>query len=151
MGSPQFNSYDKSRHSSEKPCLLLVEDDDFDIIFMQRSIKKSDYDISLVVARDGAEALDLLRAGSVKHPYIIVTDINMPGMSGHEMIEEIRAEEKLKKSVIFILSSSELSEDIDRAYENNVVGYISKQQSSENVEDSVDMLLKYCSHVNLPQ
>lgn len=137
--------------SLTKPCLLLVEDEEFDVKFMQRSIKKSGYDISLVVARDGGEALDLLRAGDiVKSPYIIVTDINMPGMSGHEMIEKIRADESLKRSIIFVFSSSKLSEDIDRAYENNIAGYISKQQSSDNVLDSIDMLLKYCSHVNLP-
>lgn len=151
MNSPQFYSYDKSSLNTEKPCLLLVEDDDFDVMFMQRSIKKSSYDVTFVVARDGSEAIELLKADVVKRPYVIVTDINMPGMSGHEMIEEIRSDESLKNSVIFVLSSSELSADIDKAYENNIMGYISKQQSSENVENSIDMLLKYCSHVNLPQ
>ena len=132
------------------PRLLLVEDDETDVIFIERCLNRHGTDVPLTVARDGREALQLLREGNVERPYVILTDLNMPGMSGHEMIDEIRSDMQLKHSVIFVLSSSRLTGDIQRAYENNVAGYLTKQVPAEQLSRNVGMVFDYCAAVHLP-
>lgn len=132
------------------PRLLLVEDDETDVIFIERCRNRHGADVPLTVARDGKEALQLLREGDVERPYVILTDLNMPGMSGHEMIDEIRRDENLKHSVIFVLSSSRLAGDIQRAYENNVAGYLTKQVPAEELSRNIGMVFDYCASVHLP-
>ena len=69
------------------PQILLVEDDETDALFVQRCLDKQGASIPLTLARDGSEALEILRGeDGLKKPFIILTDLNMPGMSGHELI-----------------------------------------------------------------
>ena len=139
------------RRERTTPHLLLVEDDETDILFVKRCLDRYGGTAELVVARDGAEALETLRDGAtVKRPYVIVTDLNMPGMSGHELLEEIRSDEALKDSVVFVLSSSCLAGDIERAYRHNVAGYLTKRVPTRQLKQSVEMIFDYCDSVHLP-
>ena len=133
------------------PVLLLVEDDETDALFVRRCHLKQSRDTPLVIARDGEEALAILRGdGRGERPYVVVTDLNMPGMSGHELIEQIRADQVLRKTVVFVLSSSSLAGDIERAYEHNVAGYLSKKAPSDVLTRHIGMIFDYCSAVQLP-
>ena len=138
------------RSEQKTPHLLLVEDDETDVLFIERCLAAHGGNVPLAVARDGAEALDLLSTGSVARPFVILTDLNMPGMSGHELIEEIRSNEMLRDSVIFVLSSSQLAGDIGRAYRNNIAGYITKQAPVPDLTRKVNMIFDYCASVHLP-
>ena len=87
----------KTDPMSDKPefSILLVEDDDIDILNVQRVFKKMNYPNPLHVAHNGVEALDMLRGtnGATKlspTPKIILLDINMPLMNGIEFIFELR-------------------------------------------------------------
>lgn len=107
--------------------------------------------IALTVARDGAEALDILRdENRMAKPFVILTDLNMSGMSGHELIEEIRSDEMLQDSVIFVLSSSRLAGDIRQAYQFNVAGYLTKQSPGDALKRNVQLVFDYCAASNLP-
>jgi CheY-like chemotaxis protein len=119
-------------------------------MFVRRSLAYCGNGTVLVVARDGEEALEILSTEVLTRPYVIVTDLNMPGMSGHELIERIRSTAKLCNSVIFVLSSSRLEEDIERSYTYNVAGYISKDVSSQELAASIQMLVTFCQSVHLP-
>jgi len=119
-------------------------------MFVQRCLAYCGNSIILVVARDGEEALQILSTEALTRPYVIVTDLNMPGMSGHEFIERIRSNAKLCNSVIFVLSSSRLEEDIERSYMYNIAGYISKDMSTEELSASIKMLVSFCQSVHLP-
>ena len=134
------------------PELLLVEDDETDILFVSRCLAKADSALPLVIARDGLEALDILRKGRAEgRHFVVLTDLNMPGMSGHEMIAEIRGDTTLSDLVIFVLSSSSLAGDIRRAYSQNVAGYLSKQGSIEQQKLNIAVVADYCRVVNLPR
>ena len=103
---------------------ILVEDDEVDALSLQREARNQDLDGSITLARDGNCALGLLV--ECEGPTILITDINLPGLSGHELIEAIRQEPLSKNSVVFVISSSRAASDIDRAYSNHVAGYIVK-------------------------
>jgi DNA-binding NarL/FixJ family response regulator len=119
-------------------------------MFVQRCLACCGNGAVLVVARDGEEALKILSTEVLTHPYVIITDLNMPGMSGHELIERIRSTDKLCNSVIFVLSSSRLEEDIERSYRYNVAGYISKDMPTNELAASIQMLVSFCQSVHLP-
>ncbi|WP_319412845.1 response regulator [uncultured Cohaesibacter sp.] len=130
--------------------LLLVEDDQADVFLVKRALTKHGSKIRLAVARDGAEALDLLRQGQIKRPYVILSDLNMPGMSGYELLNEIRQDDTLKDSIIFVISSSSLSDDVKIAYEHLASGYIVKEMEPARMARSMALLFDFCEIIRLP-
>jgi CheY-like chemotaxis protein len=130
--------------------ILLVEDEEADVVHFQRLCKKHQMNTELVVARDGDEALARLRReGLSGGRWLIVTDINMPGLTGHELIEEIRNDEDLSSNVIFVVSSSDLPDDIEKAYARHVAGYIVKDPQGEQLNSGIAMLNQYVQAVTL--
>ncbi len=133
------------------PSILLVEDDETDVLFIRRCLASLGSERCLVVARDGVEALEILASRkAIQKPYVIMTDLNMPGMSGHELIEQVRCTDCLRNSVIFVVSSSRLEADIERSYSKNVAGYITKDAPIEHLTANIRLLVEYCQTVHLP-
>lgn len=133
-----------------KITIFVVDDDDTDIMVIKRSFQKAGIENPVMVAHDGAEALDLLHSGAVPRPFIILLDLNMPVMDGHECLEEIRKDPDLMDSVVFILTSSNSEEDKARAYQNNVAGYLLKEFAGEDIKNVAAMLQSYWQAVQMP-
>jgi len=131
--------------------IVLVEDDEADILHFQRLCKKCDIQAELSVETSGDNALEMMRTRAANNGgrQLIVTDLNMPGLSGHELIEEIREDEQLASSVIFVVSTSDMQDDIDKAYGQHVAGYIVKDQSGERLEAGIAMLRNSLQAVTL--
>lgn len=128
--------------------ILLVEDDEVDIMNVQRAFKKNNITNPLHVARNGLEALDLLRGknGQIAldpMPKIILLDINMPKMGGIEFLKEIRKDPKFNTTSIFIMTTSNEDSDKIAAYNLNVAGYILKPLSFESFVNSISILNHY--------
>lgn len=131
--------------------ILVVDDDDVDVMGVERALKKLRIGNPLVRARDGLEALALLRAPEViPRPYIILLDINMPRMNGLEMLAELRADAALSSSVVFILTTSKDDADKVAAYQQHVAGYIIKSQVGDGFLRVLEMLDHYWRVVELP-
>jgi len=135
--------------------LLLVEDDEVDVQGLKRAFAKSRIGNPITVARDGIEALEILRGenGQAKlaKPHLILLDLNMPRMNGLEFLEAIRADEDLKTSVVFMITTSKAEEDKARAYEKNVAGYIVKQDPANTFMQAVALLEHYWKIVEFPE
>lgn len=133
---------------------LVVDDDRISVMSIKRALKKLDVINPIVVARDGIEALDVLRGSAntdpLSPPFIITLDINMPRMNGLEFLEEVRRDPALNEAIIFILTTSDAKVDIDRAYGNNVAGYILKDNMNASLEASLQMIESYSRMVILP-
>jgi CheY-like chemotaxis protein len=125
--------------------ILLVEDDDVDIVAVERAFKKANIANQLFKAANGLEALNLLRSGKIHRPIIVLLDLNMPLMNGLEFLEEIRRDGLLGTIPIVVLTSSKEESDVIKAYENYVAGYLLKPVTTENFVTTMAALGKYWS------
>ena len=131
--------------------ILLVEDDDVDAMGVERALKKLKILNPLFRARNGIEALELLRSeDAIPRPYLILLDLNMPTMNGLEFLSEIRSDEELGDSVVFVLTTSKADEDKTAAYRKHVAGYILKKQVGDGFIEMIKMLDHYWRVVELP-
>jgi CheY-like chemotaxis protein len=130
------------------PDILLVEDDSVDVMNVQRAFRKNNINNPLHIARNGIEALDMLRGTEGREklnpvPKIILLDINMPKMSGIEFLKELRSDEQLRSISVFIMTTSNDDHDKFEAYKMNVAGYIVKPVSFEKFVQAVSVLSNY--------
>ena len=130
--------------------LLLVEDDDVDAINIERSFVRKKIKNPLIRAYDGLDALDKLRNGTVIRPYIILLDLQMPRMNGLDFLKEIRGDEELGDSVIFVLTTSSDEQDITASYSEHIAGYFVKDETGDRFLSVVDLLDGYWKIVHLP-
>jgi CheY-like chemotaxis protein len=133
--------------------ILLVDDDDVDAETVLRGFKKHKIANPITVCDNGADALKKLRGDDCEpltRPYIILLDLNMPGMNGFEFLDELRADSTLQNSVVFVLTTSKAKEDRARSYKHNVAGYIVKSNVGPSFQLGVEMLGAYWTTVTLP-
>jgi len=127
--------------------ILLVEDNDLDVEILKRALKRIDAPSSLLRAVDGEDALDILKKDLVQpelpRPFVILLDINMPRMNGHEFLEELRQTDGLNDARVFIFTTSDSKKDVRRAYQNNANGYIVKPNSTSELSNVLDTLHKF--------
>lgn len=137
-----------------RPNVLHVEDDDLDIRAIARAFKKHNLDNPIFVARDGVEALALLRGAGglepIPKPYVILLDLRMPKMDGLQFLEVLRADPELSDSVVFVVTTSDRDDDVCQSYQYNVAGYILKSDLSRPDVSAVRMLESYLDCVELP-
>ncbi len=130
--------------------LVMVDDDDIDVRSMRRSLERAGSTLALSVARDGCEALDHLRRDGVARDAVVILDMHMPRMGGIEFLAAVRADAALASLPVFVLTTSDAPEDLERAYAHHVVGYVLKQAAGEDFGDMVDLLDRYCALVERP-
>lgn len=127
--------------------ILLVEDDEVDVMNVERAFKKNNLKNPLHVARDGVEALEMLRntdpVNKLPDSLIVLLDINMPRMNGIEFLREVRKDPELRSLRTFVLTTSDNDRDKLEAFNLNVAGYILKPLSFEKFVKSVEVLNKY--------
>ena len=134
-----------------RPTILLVDDDEVSVLAFERAVAAQHITANIVVARDGDEALVLLREpGRITPPFVIVLDLNMPRMSGIEFLEELRSDPELDDSVVFVLTTSDDEADKSRAYHQHIAGYVVKADPATGFMEAIRMLQAYWRVVELP-
>ncbi|OGX91330.1 response regulator [Hymenobacter coccineus] len=117
------------------PSILLVEDDQMDVMNVQRELRRQHIEVPLTHARNGREALDLLRGENgqekIAKPSLVMLDINMPRMNGLELLAALRADPDFADLNVFIMTTSDLDSDRFKAQQLAVSGYIIKPLSFE--------------------
>jgi CheY-like chemotaxis protein len=133
--------------------ILLVDDDEVDVMNVQRAFKKHNITNPLYIANNGIEALEMLRGDSPKVPHhrrLILLDLNMPKMGGIEFLHELRSDQTLKSTPVIILTTSNEDTDKVEAYNLNVAGYILKPVTFSKFIDSMAALNKYWMLCEMP-
>ncbi|HEX8330602.1 MAG TPA: response regulator [Hymenobacter sp.] len=115
------------------PSILLVEDDQMDVMNVQRELRRQNIDVPLVHAKNGRDALKMLRGeGSepkINKPNVVMLDINMPRMNGLELLEILRSDPEFVGLNVFIMTTSDLESERLKAQQLAVSGYIIKPLS----------------------
>lgn len=130
----------------KKPTILLIEDDELDIISVERSLKKIESEYELHTAYNGIEALKFLRDSNSLLPDVILLDINMPRMNGIEFLKVMREDKNLKDLKVFIMTTSSEGDDRSEAEKLGISGYIIKPLNyTENTKrsDSMDAFVQF--------
>ncbi|WP_224368180.1 response regulator [Hyalangium versicolor] len=131
--------------------ILLVEDDEVDVMNVQRSFKKNNISNPLYVAGNGVEALEMLRSGAVPaQNRLILLDINMPKMNGIEFLRVLRADPALRASPVVVLTTSNDDKDRMESFQLNVAGYLLKPVTFSSFVDLMLALNKYWMLVEMP-
>ncbi|MFB2969183.1 response regulator [Aerosakkonema sp. BLCC-F183] len=135
--------------------LLLVDDDDVDVMTVQRALQKNNITNRLYVAANGLEALAMLRDND-KPPIVppmrrlILLDLNMPKMGGIEFLRELRADSELGKIPVIVLTTSNEAKDKVDAYRLNVAGYIVKPVTFSKFVEVMAAVNKYWTLNEMP-
>ena len=115
------------------PSILLVEDDQMDVMNVQRELRRQNINVPLVLARNGRDALKMLRGEGgepkIAKPSIVMLDINMPRMNGLELLETLRSDPEFVGLNVFIMTTSDLESERLKAQQLAVSGYIIKPLS----------------------
>jgi CheY-like chemotaxis protein len=130
--------------------ILLVDDDEVDVMNVQRAFQRNRMTNPMHVASNGLEALEKLRDGSIPPRRLILLDLNMPRMNGIEFLRELRADPALRSSSVVVLTTSNEERDKIEAYQFNVAGYLLKPVTFGNFVDVMAALDKYWTLVEMP-
>jgi len=131
--------------------ILLVEDDEVDVMNVQRAFERNHLTNALYVAGNGLEALEMLRGKTIpKERRLVLLDLNMPKMNGIEFLEELRADPELAKTPVVVLTTSNDDQDKIDAYNFNVAGYLLKPVTFSSFCERMATLDKYWALVEMP-
>jgi CheY-like chemotaxis protein len=124
--------------------VVLVEDDEVDVMNVQRAFKKNNISNPLFVASDGLAALALLRDPSTPTKNrIVLLDLNMPKMNGIEFLRALRVDPQLARTPVVVLTTSNEDKDRVEAFQLNVAGYLLKPVTFTSFVEVMAALNKY--------
>ena len=123
--------------------ILLVEDDPDHELLTIRALKKSNIANDVRVARDGAEALELLFGENALKPQVILLDLKLPKVEGLEVLRRIREDASTRMLPVVVLTSSDEERDVVRSYQLGVNSYIRKPVNFNDFAEATRQLGMY--------
>jgi two-component system, chemotaxis family, response regulator Rcp1 len=110
--------------------VLLVEDDPGDVLIAREAMAAGQLSTSLNVVTDGVEAIKYLRRqngfADATRPDLILLDLNLPRMSGHEVLAEVKKDPELRRIPVVVLTTSQAHDDIAKSYDLHAAVHVSK-------------------------
>ena len=141
----------------DRKIILLVEDNPDDEVLTLRALQKSNIMNQVVVARDGAEALDYLFATGAytgrdanELPELVLLDLKLPKVDGLEVLQRLRADERTRLLPVVVLTSSNEQRDILESYNLRANSYIRKPVDFVQFREAVRQLGLYWLVLNVP-
>jgi two-component system, response regulator len=122
--------------------ILLVEDNPNDAELTQRALRKTEIGARLLIARDGAEAIEQVLTQGLR-PRVIFLDLKLPKIDGIEVLRRIRADERTKGIPVVVLTSSQEERDITESYKLGVNSYVVKPVEFDKFYKTVSDLGTY--------
>ncbi len=142
---------------NQSKTILLVEDNPSDVELTKRAFAKEHLNNDIVVAEDGREALDYM-FGNGKYtgrdvndlPLLVLLDLKLPMIDGHEVLRQIRADERTHRQLVIILTSSKEDHDLAVSYDLGVNSYIRKPVDFRQFSEAIKLLGLYWLVINEP-
>ncbi|MFA5938783.1 MAG: response regulator [Sinimarinibacterium sp.] len=121
---------DASHGKERRPVLLLVEDNPADIRLAQEVLRMAGFAHELLIARDGEQALRLLRHGAgyetAPRPSLVLLDLNLPRLDGRAVLREMKQDPQLLRIPVIVLSTSKAESDVVACYDAHANCYLAK-------------------------
>jgi CheY-like chemotaxis protein len=136
--------------SPQMPPIMLVEDNPMDLDLTLRAFSKKRFGNNILIARDGEEALNFFPRWEAGDPVpaVILLDINMPKVSGLEVLRQLKAHERFRRIPVVMLTSSREDRDLKAAYDLGVNSYIEKPVSFSKFMEVADHIELYWCVLN---
>jgi two-component system response regulator len=129
---------------SSSKVILLIEDNPSDVDLTRRALERSRIANDLVVAEDGEAALEYLRREDLYElPALALLDLNLPKLSGLEVLRQIRADARTRRLPVVILTSSKEEQDLAAGYDLGVNSYIRKPVDFKQFAHCIEQLGLY--------
>jgi CheY-like chemotaxis protein len=134
--------------------ILLAEDSPEDVELACAALKRNNLANEVVVARDGAEALDYLyrrgkfAARGTGLPSVVFLDLKMPRVDGLEVLRQMKGDESLKMIPVVMLTSSREETDLVKSYKLGVNAYVVKPVDFRNFVDAVQQTGRFWAVIN---
>jgi two-component system response regulator len=135
--------------------IMLVEDDSDHVALILRSLRKQEMLDDVMVMLDGEEALDFLFArgafagrDTAIMPSVILLDLKLPKVSGLQVLERVRSDERTRKLPVVVLTSSDMEEDMRESYRLGANSYVVKPVDFREFLDNIRQLIHYWMHLN---
>jgi len=106
--------------------VLLIEDNPADVVLVKKAFKQNAPTAAVEVAVDGKDAVDRLTQADRQRPHLVLLDLNLPRMNGHEVLEFVRGHATLRTLPVVVLTSSEDERDIEHSYRLGANSYLTK-------------------------
>lgn len=134
----------------DKYDILLVEDSEGDIMLTKEAIENTGLELGMTVMKNGEDAISYFKR-SDSLPHLILLDINLPKISGLEVLKFIKTTEILKCIPVVMLTTSDSDRDIQSAYENHCNYYLQKPVELEYFFDAIKVMInQWFMFTNLP-
>lgn len=136
--------------------ILLAEDSERDVELILAALEEHNLVNEVVVARDGAEALDYLhqRGRFAAHPnglpVVVLLDLKMPKVDGLEVLRHMKNDPRLKQVPVVMITSSREEQDLVRSYELGVNAYVVKPVDFQNFTESIKQVGLFWAIINEP-
>jgi CheY-like chemotaxis protein len=136
--------------------ILLVEDDHRDVELSMTALEEYKLANEVVVARDGQQALDYLYCRGdferriQENPAVILLDLKLPKVTGLEVLQQIRSDQRLKMIPVVVLTSSQEEKDMVRSYALGVNAYVVKPVDFHEFINAVKELGVFWAIINQP-
>lgn len=112
--------------SADLMSILLVEDSLADVELILDALESAKVANSVTVVRDGSAALEHLRGHPNDCPDLVILDLNLPKLSGHEVLAEMRADESLRRIPVAVLTTSAAESDVEKSYDLGANCFLTK-------------------------
>lgn len=125
--------------------ILLVEDNEGDIVLTTEAFEECNFKTNIQVARNGKEAITILfyELDDSQLPDLILLDINLPLLNGHEVLKKIKENDKTKHIPVVMLTTSSAISDINLTYENYANCFITKPADINDFFEAINALSNY--------
>jgi CheY-like chemotaxis protein len=131
--------------------ILLAEDNEDDVLMIREAFDGATVANIVEVVSDGEQVMRYLRRQSpyekARAPELMLLDINMPRKDGFEVLDEVKADPKLRHLPVVMLTTSHREEDVVRSYSHGACSYVTKPIDFKQFEEVVRQFVTYWSHV----
>jgi two-component system response regulator len=133
-----------------RPDVLVVEDDEDEVRFIRRAIRRNGVESRFKILPNGEDALEYLEGRERTMPKLLVLDLDLPRLHGHEVLRRVRADERLRELPVVIVSSSRSDRDVRECYRLGANSFVPKSCGHKSPGEHILVIARYWLEFNRP-